>query len=466
MKPLVFVLAYLLITLMIGFFARKKGGGSRLFHGANLGVLMCVAAGAGEWMGGTSTTGVSEYGYLFGISGAWYTIANGIGIMFCAFFFARLYRSLNTPTVPGIVGHFIGPKARKAASVILIVVMIVVGISQMVAIGSLGQVLFHIDIRVSILVLGIAVITYTLFGGMASVSQTNTMHLIVMYTGILAAVGYCLTNTGGITALSENLTESYFSFTAIGGTKIGSWVIASVLGACTAQAGIQPILAAKDEKVAFRSSVIIALIVAPFGIMTALLGMIARVLYPELENAKIALPVLMQGLPVWISGLVTAAMTAAILSTASPILLACGTLFTRDLYLAVRPQTDDKKELVVSRIATTVAGLICIAAAIALFDLSTVLDVVYFAYSLRGSLFVILLFGIWSKKTKPDEKLTVFSMVLTAVIGLYWVVHKAQTGSYPISSLFSDTYVTVCVAVLSMGAVSLYSRVKRSRKRS
>ena len=454
------VVLYLLLMLVLGIVSYKRGNTSKSFHGANLGILMCVVAGAGEWMGGNSTTGVSEYGYLYGISGAWYTIANGIGIMVCAFFFAKLYRSLNQPTVSGIVGHYIGKKARTVSSVILLVVMLVVGISQMVAIGTLGKVLLNVDIVWSILLLGIAVIVYTLFGGMVSVGYTNTVHMLVMYTGIIVAVVYSISQMGGTAAFVEAAPASSFSFTAIGGTKIGSWVVASVLGACTAQAGIQPILAARDEKVAFRSSILIALIVAPFGILTALLGVIARIRFPDLENAKLALPQLMQTMPGWIAGLVTAAMMAAVLSTAAPILLSCGTLFAKDIYPLFRPKASSRNDLLVSRVVTAAAGLICIFLAIAIFDHSTVLDVVYFAYSLRGSLFVILLFGIYSKKHKLPETPVIFSMIITVLVALFWVVYKAFTQTYPLSPAFSDTYAAVLTALITMILIKIFSSRK------
>ena len=457
---LIIVAVYLLVMILLGIFSYKKGNNSKHFHGANLGVLMCVAAGAGEWMGGTSTTGVSEYGYLYGISGAWYTIANGIGIMVCAFFFAKLYRSLNKPTVSGIVGHYIGEKARTASSIILLLVMLVVGVSQMVAIGSLGKVLFNMDISLSIAILGIVVIIYTLFGGMVSVGYTNTVHMIVLYVGIIVAVIYSVTKFGGGKEFIAQVPEGYLSFTSIGGTKIGSWVVASVLGACTAQAGIQPILAAKDEKTAFKSSILIALIVAPFGILTAILGIIAKMQFPDLENAKLALPSLMQNMPTWLAGLVTAAMMAAILSTASPILLACGTLFTKDVYPKLSKKAH-KNDLMVSRIVTALAGVICVSFAIAIFDNKAVLDVVYFAYSLRGSLFVILLFGIYSKKYKPKEIPVIISMVLTVLVALFWVIWKTVKGSYPISPAFSDTYAAVATALISMIIIKLTSKEEK-----
>jgi SSS family solute:Na+ symporter len=102
------IVVYLLITIAIGLVAKRRSNNSAAFHGIGLGVIMCVAAGTGEWLGGTSTTGVAEYGYAFGLSGSWYTIANGVGVIVLALFFAKLYRSLETVTVPGIVGKYIG----------------------------------------------------------------------------------------------------------------------------------------------------------------------------------------------------------------------------------------------------------------------------------------------------------------------------------------------------------------------
>ena len=91
---LAIILAYFALTIGIGLYSQKKSKTSECFHGSGLGIIMCVAAGTGEWLGGTSTTGVSEYGYLFGLSGAWYTVANGLGILVLAIFFAKLYRKI------------------------------------------------------------------------------------------------------------------------------------------------------------------------------------------------------------------------------------------------------------------------------------------------------------------------------------------------------------------------------------
>ncbi|MGI6778097.1 MAG: sodium:solute symporter family protein [Acetivibrionales bacterium] len=449
------ILAYLCLIILIGLYAKKKSTSSSAFHGVGLGVIMCVAAGTGEWLGGTSTTGVSEYGFLFGISGAWYTIANGIGVIFLAIFFAKLYRSLETVTVPGIIEKYIGVKARIISSILLTFVMIAVGTAQIIAAGTLGVAVLGLDYTISVVVLGIGFIVYTLSGGMVAVGYTNIIHLIAMYGGIIFAIVLIGADIGGFDSLRASLpAQPYFTMGGIGFSKVSSWIIASVLGACTAQAGIQPILAARDVKVARKSAFITALVVAPFGIFTALLGMAARVKYPWLADAKLALPTIMMDLHPAAGGIVIASILAAILSTVSPIILASGTMITKDIYQRViKPEASDKQVLFISRLTTGLSGLVCILLALFMYGSTKVLDLVYFAYSLRGALFVVLLLGIYWKRT--SQKAAVWAMLMTAAIGLFWVAFKGMFGYYPISPFLTETYASIITAFISLVVLSI-----------
>jgi SSS family solute:Na+ symporter len=451
---LLIIILYLVVIVAIGFAANKKTKSSTSFHGAGLGVLMCVAAGTGEWLGGTSTSGVSEYGFDFGLSGSWYTIANGIGIIFLALFFAKLYRSLETVTVPGIIEKFIGVKARVIASILLTFVMIAVGTSQVVAAGTLGVSVFHMNYVTSVIVLGLGFIVYTLAGGMTAVGYTNIIHLVVMYGGALLALFITLGDVGGFSGMRSSLPASYFSMSAIGLPKVFSWIIASLLGACTAQAGIQPILAAKDAGTAKKSAIITALVVAPFGIFTALLGMAAKIKFPGLANGKQALPTLMMNVNPVAGGVILASILAAILSTISPIILASGTMITKDIYQRLlRPAATDAQLLRMSRITTAGAGFICIVISIVLYDSSRLLDIVYFAYTLRGCMFVVLLLGIYWKHTSQGG--AIIGMLFTALTGFSWVAFRAFTGAYPIHPQFNETYISVLVALISTVFFSL-----------
>lgn len=460
---LLIVLIYFVLTVALGIYAKRKSTSSNSFFGYGLGVFMCVVVGTGEWLGGTSTTGVSEYGFSFGISGAWYTISNGIGVAVLALFFAKLYRSLDTVTVPGIMENFLGVDARVVASVLLTFVMIAVGTAQVIAAGTLGVSILGLDYTTSVLVLGTGFIIYTLAGGMTSVGYTNTLHLLTMYGGVTLAVVLLGSSIGGLSVLKASLpVDPYFSWTGIGMPKVSSWIIASVLGACTAQAGIQPILAARDVNVAKKAALLTAIIVAPFGILTALLGMMAKIKFPELADAKMALPTLMMDIHPVAGGIVLASIFAAILSTVSPIILASGTMITKDLYHRVlKPNATDSEVLFVSRLTTGVSGVVCTLLAIAFYGSTRILDMVYFAYTIRGSLFVILLFAIYWKKV--SVKGSIWAMIFTGIVGLFWVVYKAKTGYFPIDHRLTETYASVITAVLFTVILSLFFPNKKNR---
>ncbi|MDR0570177.1 MAG: sodium:solute symporter family protein [Clostridiales Family XIII bacterium] len=471
----IIIVIYFALTVAIGLYTLKKSKTSDSFHGAQLGVAAIVCASAGEWLGGTATTGVSEYGFNDGMSGSWYTIANGIGVMFLALCFAKLYRSLETVTVPGIIEHFYGVKARSVSSVVLTIVMLAVGLSQMIAAGKLGQNLLGIEFNIAVLGFAVIFIIYTLAGGMNAVASTNVLHLFVMYGGVIIAVIAVLMLAGGPAHVSDSLAAiaaeegkaSFFNMGRIGMPKVSSWIIASLLGACTAQAGVQPVLAAKDVPTAKFACILTAIVAAPFGLFTAYLGMCARVMSNEgilfkggvqgaenVVDAKSALPALMMNLHPVVGGLVLAAILAAILSTISPIILAAGTMVTKDLYQRVfKPSAPDKEILLFSRVATGIAGVICSLAAIAFVNLTAVLDIVYSAYSLRGALFIVVLFGIYWKGA--SEKGACWAMVLTAIVAVGWVAVKLASGGYPLGPVITETYAAVVAAAVATIVFSL-----------
>ena len=356
-------------------------------------------------------------------------------------------------------------KARTVSSILLTIVMLAVGLSQMIAAGKLGQSLMGYDFSATVVVFAVIFIVYTLAGGMNAIASTNKMHLFVMYGGAILAIFFALSKvngwagfTTGIRTVESSSGGNYFNMFTIGMPKVSSWIIAGLLGACTAQAGVQPILAAKDIPTAKKACILTALVAAPFGLFTALLGMIAKVMSHNgtlldtagnlVTDGKLALPTLMMNLPGVVGGLILASILAAILSTVSPIILASGTMITKDLYQRVlKPSATDREVLVVSRVTTALSGVVCGAGAIFLVNSSAVLDIVYSAYSLRGALFIVVLLGIYWKGA--TEKGACWSMVFTGAVAIFWVVFEMVTGSYPIAGWFTETYAAVLVAFMA-----------------
>lgn len=467
---LIIIVAYFVLTLAIGVLASRKTKSSSSFHGSEMGVFAILCVACGQWLGGTATTGCAEYGFTSGISGWWYTIANGIGMLLVGLFFAERYRRYDSVTIPGIVEKILGIKARTVSSCLLIFVMLAVGLSQMIAAGKLGESLLGINFTLSCCIFAVIFIVYTMSGGMDSVAATNKLHLIIMYLGMILAVILAVRSTGGMDGFVGSLNSidardgtNHFSMTGIGISKVSSWVLASVLSAGAAQASLQPVLAAKDPKTAKKASLLSVVVVTPFGLFSCLLGMAARVLSEQgllinlagvnVTDPKLAFTTLIMNFSPLVSGVILASILAAILSTISPIILASATMFTKDLYQrSMKPNASDKELVRMSRLTTALSGVICCLAAIALVNASAVLDLVYAAYTLRGVLFLVILFGMYWKHT--SEKGACVSMLFTFLCCIVWVAIKiANGGVYPLSIgtfQISETYLGVIVVCVTL----------------
>ena len=117
------------------------------------------------------------------------------------------------------------------------------------------------------------------------------------------------------------------------------------------------------------------------------------------------------------------------------------------------------------RVTTAIAGVICCVGAMAIWKLSTVLELVYAAYSLRGALFIIVLLGIYWKKS--SQKGAIIGMILTAIVAIGWVGVKLVTGSYPIkigSFAITETYAAVVVALVATIIFSLIFKQTKQEK--
>ena len=300
---LLIIIVYFALTMAIGILASRKTKSSDSFVGSGMGVFAIVCVACGQWLGGTATTGCSEYGFTAGISGWWYTIANGVGMLMMGLFFAEKYRKYGEVTIPGIIEKVVGPRSRTVCSILLIFVMLAVGLSQMIAAGKLGQSLLGLNFTASCCIFAVIFIVYTMSGGMDSVEATNKLHIGFMYFGMILAVVLALREMGGFGSFKSTMDAidaaegtRHFSMFGVGASKVTSWIVASVLSAGAAQASIQPVLAAKDPKTAKKACLIAAFVVIPFGFFTCMLGMAPRAMsdtgllmsyYPNTVKLKI-----------------------------------------------------------------------------------------------------------------------------------------------------------------------------------
>ena len=169
------------------------------------------------------------------------------------------------------------------------------------------------------------------------------------------------------------------------------------------------------------------MIVAPMGILAAILGMVAFGLNPGLTDAKLAIPLLLMNTEIFhplIGALTIASIFGLIAGTTTSILLALGSIISNDIYpvftkkrLDLHEPVEQKKLLRVSRIATILIGF---GATIMALTLPSILDTSYISYALRSAAALIIIAGIyWKGKVSNTSAIITLSVSLVATLAWY-----------------------------------------------
>ena len=184
----------------------------------------------------------------------------------------------------------------------------------------------------------------SLIGGMDSASISNILNIALIYFGVIVTTGIVLftnnPNVGmnGLQAAiefnSQNPQNFFSPFEGRAGVVIFSILalIITMTANCTSLQGMVQIgLTSKSDEDAKKGFKLAAIIMIPIGFLCALLGICAKAIYPNLEPATRALPVIILSLSPFIAGITLVGLWAADMSTACSMLIGCSTTVSQDI---------------------------------------------------------------------------------------------------------------------------------------
>ncbi|MBM7714099.1 sodium:solute symporter [Siminovitchia sp. FSL H7-0308] len=427
------MIAYLLLLVIVGIIGSRRAKTSEdyVLAGRNLGFFMYFGCLGAVILGGASTIGSTKLGYEFGISGMWLVVMLGLGIMLLGIFLAKKISNLSVMTISEYLSKRFGVEAGLVSAVIAATYAMMVSVTQVIGMGTILNVLLGWNLTVSMLVGGGVVLFYTILGGMWSVTMTDIVQFIIMTIGvffIMLPLG--LSKAGGWSNLQSQLPDTYFTFTGIGGQEIFQYFLLFALGMVVAQDIWQRILTAKTIKIARAGTVAAGVYSLLYGVAVAIIGMCAFVILPNLEDtqntfASMAVAILPSG----VLGLVIAAVVSALMSTASGTLLASSTLISNDIIkrFFLKNITDDQY-LALSRVVTTVIGILTIVCALWIQDVLVALDVAYAVLS--GGIFAPVILGLFWKKA--TAKAAFYAIIASTAVILAGLAIEGITSTAPI----------------------------------
>ena len=302
------------------------------------------------------------------------------------------------------------------------------------------------------------ILIYTLLGGYLAVAYTDALQSVVMLIGIGWILIAALLEVGGLSAANESIGSLDPTLLSVWGRGLGyegEWgiVLGAVLIFSVGYMGWPHVvtrhLAMRNPATARQAGAYATAWNLMFVSTPYLLGVLAIIILPDLDDPEMAIMRLAENLlPAAVTGVVVAAIMAAIMSTADSLLLQIGTVASRDLYQRfINPRASESRMIWVSRGFVLFIGVV--GYVVAVMDPPSVFTIVVFATSILGSAFLpAYVCAVWWRKANTPGAIA--SMVTGATLAFLWDPAGLVeiTGLHPmLAGVLGSTTVMIVVSL-------------------
>lgn len=409
MLDAIIIALYFAVIVSIGLYAYKKRKSSDsngfFVAGRNGGVLLIAGSLCATFIGSSVVIGMVGSGYSMGLPGVWWLLVGAIGLVILGLFLAKKVRRAGLYTLPELVEKQYGSKAGLLASLVIAVSWIAICAAQIIAAGKVLNVLVPSwDINALMAICATVFIIYTVLGGQYSIIRTDFFQFGILVVGMLVAMGMALSEAGGIGGLKAALPAGHFSFPVNDSFGWYDLVLYLVLTGSVYVVGpdmYSRLFCARDEKVARNAALSAAVVAVPIAFIIVLIGMAAAVSFPGIAPEQ-AFPTVIQNLlPAGLSGLVIAALLAAIMSSADTVILTTSAIVGVDIYGKAFPRADERRKLMISRIGVVVIGVFALLVAM---HMKGIINTLLYSYTIFTSGIVIpVVAGFYKDKLKVNS---------------------------------------------------------------
>src|SRR5687768_641356 len=176
----------LAITLGITYWASQRMTGTDSFWAAGRSItgFQNGLAIAGDYMSAASFLGIAGLVALSGFDGLIYSIGFLVGWPIVMFLIAEPLRNLGRYTFTDVVAMRLRQTpVRVAAAIGSLAVVSFYLIAQMVGAGNLVRLLFGIDYATAVIIVGVVMLAYVLFGGMIATTWVQIVKAVLLLAG-------------------------------------------------------------------------------------------------------------------------------------------------------------------------------------------------------------------------------------------------------------------------------------------
>jgi SSS family solute:Na+ symporter len=421
MVQLTIIAIYFLAIIGVGMWSKRKAGSQNGFFVAHRRGSLPLITGSliATAIGGSALIVTSKLGFELGLPGAWWLLVGSIGLVLLGVFFARRVRGAALYTLPELVEKQYDRRVSLAAAILIVIAWIGVVAGQIVAAGSFLSILGIGSPTFWVVIFTAVVVVYAILGGQFSIIRTDVFQAPIFFIGIFIVLALVFSRVGGLDGLKASLPPSYFSFPTNSAFDWKMLLSFLILVGATYIVGpdmYSRLFCAKGEKTAQQSAILSAFLFIPLAFAITLIGMSAKVLYPQIMPGD-AFPQVISGvLSPGLSGLIIAAVIAALMSSADTCLLSQSVILTEDIIKRVYPALDERKTVLLTRLGLIGLGLVALGLAL---TLKTVYESLLFAYTVfTCGLVVPVIAGFYKDKLRVTPRGALAALIGGGVIGL------------------------------------------------
>lgn len=443
MTYLFILIAYALAMILLGVYGSRRVQQSSDFfvagRGLSAGLIFSTLLAAN--IGAGSTVGAAGLGYRDGMSAWWWVGSAGIGSLILAFTVGpriwRVAREQNLFTVGDYLEFRYDRRVRGVVALLLWIGALAILAGQLIAVAWILNVVLGLSKPMGCLIgAGVATLYFTA-GGLLGTAKVNALQLFVKLFGFVLVLWFLLRQSGGFYALQMSLelgdavkdSNAYLSLTGSGAPGVLSYLAVLAPSFVISPGLLQKVFGARDERAVRHGVALNALGLLAFAIIPVLLGMMARLQFPDLTNRELALPTLLvQALPLWLGGLLLGAIFSAELSSADAVLFMLSTSLSKDLYQTfINPAANDQQLLRVVRRTALMCGVL---GALLGMLLPSVIEALKIFYTLMSAALLLpLLAGLYTRQVRANAALAAIAVSVTLTFVLErWTGGKGWYG--------------------------------------
>lgn len=360
---LLVLVVYFLVILGIGVFGFRRTHTEEDF--------LTAGRTIGPWVGGavlaatqiSAGTFVGTVGrhYATGVSWVWVWPGLWCGWLISAIFVAPKLREFGAVTIPDFLAFRFNSQLVRALSALLIIFgYTILLVAQYQACGEIFQAIFGIEPIYSMLLLMLSTLVYTILGGVRSSSYIDFLQTLIMISGLLMAIPILAYHTGGIKIVGEYLysLDSRLTGWWYNWKQILGFSLAFGLTMAAAPYEMVRFYSMRDKATVRNAIGVCFLFQAIIGGAVMTIGLIMRMLFPNLSSADQASSIMALGLLPPITGsLFLVAMISAIMSTVNSILIVTAAGLSHDIYgKLINPQASEQRRLFLNRASVFILG--------------------------------------------------------------------------------------------------------------